>query len=262
LQFATISLTTDERIKNKIQQLVDDGVYSVSEMKRHIFHYVRTELVSDKSHMPQPCDRRYFPTSQDYRNIIYKRRMANIHSRIDQVNLRAKLAHWSTEYSNDSFYFREYGELNDAGSVVTDHNDDDGSATVEDNDIIADEDDDVLIHATRCSRLLFCHQSDWQRHLLKLYGNEICLLDATYKTSKYALPLFFICVKTNVNYAVVGSFVIQSEDSAAIAEALSVFRKWNPSWQPRNWMVDFSEMEINALRQIFPGNVNLYSAFR
>ena len=58
------------------------------------------------------------------------------------------------------------------------------------------------------STLLFVHQSAWQRRLLKRYGN-ICLLDATYKTTRYALPLFFLVVCTNGDYQVVGSFVVQ-----------------------------------------------------
>ena len=86
-----------------------------------------------------------------------------------------------------------------------------------------------------------------------LYGAEICLLDATYKTSRYALPLFFVCVKTNVNYAVVASFFVQSEDTQSIAEALSIIHQWNPDWCPLNWMVDFCEAEIHALESVFPG---------
>ncbi len=35
--------------------------------------------------------------------------------------------------------------------------------------------------------------------LLVKYGGEICFLDATCKTTRYALILFFIAVKTNVN---------------------------------------------------------------
>ena len=52
---------------------------------------------------------------------------------------------------------------------------------------------------------------------LKLYGNEVTLLNATYKTI-YELPLFYTLVKTNVNYLVVGSFVIQRETTASIQE--------------------------------------------
>ena len=59
--------------------------------------------------------------------------------------------------------------------------------------------------------LLYVHQEDWQKELLTQYGNT--LIDATYKTTKYTVPLFFICVKTNVSYSVVAEFIIQSEST-------------------------------------------------
>ena len=49
----------------------------------------------------------------------------------------------------------------------------------------------------------------------------ISLIDATYKTTRYKLALFFICVKTNVGYSVVAEFVVQSETSNNIYEALT-----------------------------------------
>ena len=39
-------------------------------------------------------------------------------------------------------------------------------------------------------RLLWVHQEDWQQKLCVKYGNTISLIDATYKTTKYDLPLF------------------------------------------------------------------------
>ena len=47
-------------------------------------------------------------------------------------------------------------------------------------------------------------------------------MDATYKTTKYELALFFIAVKTNVGYSVVGEFVVQSETTEQVAEPLSI----------------------------------------
>ena len=49
---------------------------------------------------------------------------------------------------------------------------------------------------------LLVHQTGEQRRLMSLYGNEICLLDATYRTSRYALPLFLVVVPVNVGYQV------------------------------------------------------------
>ena len=53
-------------------------------------------------------------------------------------------------------------------------------------------------------RLLFVHQSANQKRILEKYGNEICLLNATYKTTKYSISLFFLVVKTNVDYQIAG----------------------------------------------------------
>ena len=57
--------------------------------------------------------------------------------------------------------------------------------------------------------LLFMYQSSWMKCLLRTYGNEICLLDAARTTTRYALQLFFMVVKTNVDYEVVGAFVCE-----------------------------------------------------
>ena len=78
------------------------------------------------------------------------------------------------------------------------------------------------------------------------------LLDATYKTTKYELPLFFLCVKTNVGYIVVADFIIQGETSEKIQEALDILKSWNPQWQPNFFMTDFSEAEIQAITVSFP----------
>ena len=58
--------------------------------------------------------------------------------------------------------------------------------------------------------LLFVYQSKWQMDLIKRYGNEMVLVDAAYKTTRYALLLFFMVVKTNVDYQIEASFVIES----------------------------------------------------
>ena len=106
------------------------------------------------------------------------------------------------------------------------------------------------------SSLLFIHQNTWQQKLLIKYGNTISLLDATYKTTKYELPLFFLSVKTNVGYSVVAEFVIQSETAPQIREALNVLSQWNPTWKPNFFMTDYCDAECQLSRRFFQ-NVNL-----
>ena len=110
--------------------------------------------------------------------------------------------------------------------------------------------------------LLFVHQTAWQRRLLERYGN-VCLLDATYKTTKYALSLFFVAVKTNVDYQIVASFVTQDETTESITEALGVLREWNPGWSPGYFFTDLCEQEIHAIENTFSGTFNLpFLAFK
>ena len=104
--------------------------------------------------------------------------------------------------------------------------------------------------------LLFIHQSTWQRSMLEKYGGEICLLDATYKTTKFAIPLYFLCVLSNYGYLVVASFVTESESSASIKEALTILKEWNENWKARYFMTDFDEREIFALDAVFEGSNN------
>lgn len=63
--------------------------------------------------------------------------------------------------------------------------------------------------------MLFVHQTSDQRHLLHRYGNELCSLDATYKTSKFTILVFFIVVKTNSSYQVnrTYKYIIHSSSS-------------------------------------------------
>ena len=51
---------------------------------------------------------------------------------------------------------------------------------------------------------IFVSEQQWQKELLKKYGQSMFLLDATYKVTKYLLPLIFVCVKTNNYYIVIG----------------------------------------------------------
>ena len=113
---------------------------------------------------------------------------------------------------------------------------------------------EVLGSQDKCSQtFLYVHQTQWQKALLLRYGNNISLIDATYKTTRYDLALFFICVRTNVGYSVVGEFITQAETAEYISEALQQLRTWNPEWKPKFFMTDYSEAELLALEQTFPG---------
>ena len=86
-----------------------------------------------------------------------------------------------------------------------------------------------------------------------LRNKRIVLPDATYKTAKYAVPLFFLVVKTNVQYTALASFALQDETSDVISEALAVIKSWNSEWNPCCFMVDNCDKKIQAIETNFPG---------
>jgi len=160
-------------------------------------------------------------------------------SKFDQENLEEKIQNWKQENSQDLFFFRSYS-VSSKEDVQEETSDNDGNVSI-----------DVI------QKLLFAHQTAWQKRMISRYGNEITLLDATYKTMRYELPLFFLVVKTNVNYVVVGSFTTQNETTTSIKEALNIFREWNPNWSPQYFMTDFCHEEITAIESTFEGEQGL-----
>ena len=73
------------------------------------------------------------------------------------------------------------------------------------------------------------------------------------------LPTFFLAVKTNVGYSPVATFIVQTEDSASISEALCRIKIYlaQEHIQTPNFMIDCSATEMQSLRETFP-EVKMY----
>ena len=228
---ASINHCVDRRIINKIYDLVGKGVTRPDEVRRCLEEYVEREMFATLSpqERPKKSNRKYYPTRQDLRNHITKAIAASKYCKDDQESLRQKVLEWQTA-GTGKFLYRPKGR----------------------------EADNTTGKESPCTeKFLFVHQEVWQQRLLRRYGSELVLLDATYKTTKYALPLFFLCVHTNVGYKVVSEFICEIEDADSIAEALSVIKGWNDWWMPSFFMVDYSTAEINAIEKEFP-NASVY----
>ena len=59
-------------------------------------------------------------------------------------------------------------------------------------DIKFDQIDAVNAVPSGNEKMMFVYQSKELKNMYERYGNHMILLDATYKTTKYALPLFFV----------------------------------------------------------------------
>lgn len=216
-------------LAEKIEELVKDGYSDAAEVQRYLEQFVKQHFGFTA---PDKTNRSYYPTTTDVRNHMYKARLGLQFSKLDQVNLQEKIQQWEKEGRDDKYFFRPYTFNSQKGSPAK-----------------VEETSSEEFTAT----FLWVHQTTWQQDLMKKYGNHISLIDATYKTTRYELPLFFVCVRTNVGYCVVAEFIVQTEGMTAIKEALDILRTWNPQWNPPFFMCDCSEAEIAALEMTFPG---------
>ena len=213
----------------KIQEFVSIGTIEPVEVQRLLKHHVKHYMCV--GNLPDPNDRAYYPSLDDIRNHVAKAKRALQLSVVDQENVQ-KLIEQQQKLSPDSrTHFRPYK--------------------------CAKSDKDSQANDKFEQTLLWVHQEPWQQQLMITYGNTMCLMDATYKTTRYDLPLFFICVRTNAGYCVVAEFIVQSESATNIIEALQLIMSWNPQWKPQFFMTDCSEAEISALESCFP-NTTVY----
>lgn len=116
-------------------------------------------------------------------------------------------------------YIRNIMEYN-KGQTRFSNNDKENLKIIIDNLKASNEKDSFHLDISGTEEFLFVGQTESQKRLLKMYGQEICLLDATYKTTKFNLPGFFVCVNTNVGYSTVGCFITADETKASIKRGL------------------------------------------
>ena len=88
---------------------------------------------------------------------------------------------------------------------------------------VCDRREDQQLHG-----VVMIHQSQWQQRMLELYGTDMCLLDATYNTTWYGMPLYFLCVPSNVGYFNFATMLLADDTTESIADALRKVAQWNP----------------------------------
>ena len=92
---------------------------------------------------------------------------------------------------------------------------------------------------------------------MQLYGSELCVIHLTYNTTVYDLPMFVVCVLTNIGYVSVASFLLSDERQEFVAADLSQLSDWNPQWKCKHIMIDFNEGQINDVKSVFQVQVTL-----
>ncbi len=138
---------------------------------------------------------------------------------IDQECLEEKIKKWKKEDPSTNIHFRP-----NINPESYENNVDENEFILEESDEEDQNEDDLnesdVIKSTQNSAnaLLLVYQTKWQRQLLLRYGQEMAFLDATYRTTQYVLSLFFLVVKTNVDYPIAATFVCENESIETIMD--------------------------------------------
>ena len=75
--------------------------------------------------------------------------------------------------------------------------------------------------------------------------------------TKYALPLFFLVLKSNTNLQICTLVLLQEESIDMVTRVLSVAKMWNPEVAPKYAFFDFDETERPSLETVYP-NIQVY----
>lgn len=249
---ASLIQPIDEDLKKYIGlMVVQHQVGNTFQMKLLLEVYVKQTLF-DGQNIPSRLNKRFWPSIKDIKNHMALALLRLRNTNVDQAVVSELVTKWELENPKDNFYIRVKKDNDDEFNQdipLCPENDDAGDDNRE--DLMLDDETLRFLSVTE-EKFLFIHQSDFQKQLLLKYGQEICLMDATYRTTQYAVPLYFICVPTNVNYMTVATFITETEDSDSIKKVLLQLRQWNPEWNPSFYMCDYATEEINAIESVFP----------
>ena len=265
---ATRRINPDIRIK--IHEFVADNITNAKIIKRLLRKHVQEQYSLDPV-KPHITDRSYYPLERDITNCVHSFISAGKYSHLDQLHLEKVVTDWITGDASKpveertKVYYRK-SSTESEGDVLSSVDVAIGTITdlacvsnerfTRDVDTDSDEEEEESDHhnptSTSGTTFLFVYQEPWQQKLLLKYGNMLSLMDATYKTTKYALPLFLLCVRSNCGYIPVAHFIIEQESAFHIAEALKIVSCWNSGWVPPYFMIDYSDAELNAIVTVFP----------
>ncbi|CAN7994988.1 unnamed protein product, partial [Ixodes hexagonus] len=243
---AASNQTLNKEVSLKIRDLVHEGITSVREVKEHLHQYVHDVLFHGQEIPDETC-RAFFPRNEIIHNHVQAALRKHRLSSADLDSCRCLVEKWAMQDPESKFFFQSQQGTSQV----------DGQSEVR-----CGNGQQVVMIQQQELQLLFCYQSKFMRDLMSRYGNGAMRLDMANKSNELSLPVFFVSVGAPRELMTVGVFVLESETTECIIEALRVFCRWCPSFEPSRWTVDHHQAEIGALRSVFPESKVVMCDFR
>ncbi|XP_033099141.1 uncharacterized protein LOC117102824 [Anneissia japonica] len=228
-----LQLRVHPKIINRIHQHVRRGTTNREEVKSLIDTFVKQEL-SGCGVEPNPLDRSYHPTDRDLANHIYRAINIEKFKRIDHSKIHEKVSSLQGSSTGQRILYQPTTEKAlQKGKEKSE--------------------DDTLF--------MLLYQEAWQINLMKSRLKVLYVIDSTYRTLKYPLPLYTVWIYTDEKFICVATIIIQCDTTDDLAQALQYLRSWNPDWQPDYFLLDAQQQCWKAVEQTFPESKVFVSSF-
>ncbi|XP_071503708.1 uncharacterized protein [Diadema antillarum] len=232
-EFAGMREPVDPVVRKKVADLVRGGMLNVSDIQKAVRSFVVTELFANES-PPSTMRRRYHPTERDIVNISYSVRKKLQEALTKKCQPKEKDL-WDTMAELHQTFPNDRISLKDRDAAVSIQQDEQRNEK----------------HSKGGNIIHFCHQTKNQERLLNLYGSLV-VIDVAYKSTNFHPELVFLYVRTNVDFQVVGQFLLGSSKEEYLKENLMVFREWNPGWNPEFIVMDVYPETAEVIQTVFP----------
>ena len=163
------------------------GITQAALIEDGLKEFVRSKFEDkDPSLRPQLYDESWYPSRRDIQNHIHMTSVRQRLSQIDQINLAEHIRKWRSEDSDRQFFLRECTVPEEELMREANEKEDDD----EENEEEDQNEKDMIQKITKeqikekKNKFLYIHQDKWQKELRLRYGNNVTLLNATYKTTK------------------------------------------------------------------------------
>ena len=192
---------------------------------------------------PDRTHRRYYPSIRDVRNIMRNTREA---AKIHYSHLRDLKNHFDalSEKRGTALYFNFNG-LSLEQALLN-------------KDVEQKSEHDIKEKRTKPDNIqefVLFHQSPLQQYLLNRYGSIVYITEVyppENNSRALSVRLFLILVRTNVDYQVVGTILMNRFKENGLHESLLKCRETNEAWMPRYFMIDLNEELLLSIRELFP----------
>ncbi|XP_030835422.1 uncharacterized protein LOC579416 [Strongylocentrotus purpuratus] len=235
-QFAGMREPVDPLVREKVSELVRNGITKVPEIQKAVRAFVVKELFPNQT-PPPTIRRRYHPSPRDIKNMTYgAKKKVNRHKRKDQAAEEPpdNLDELATKKMED----HSESKIVPARNYETPPSQEDfGNKSV-----------------------LFCHQTREQQRLLGIYGSMI-VMDIVYRSATLPTDVVFLFVRTNVDFQLVAGFVGDAGTTEAVEEGFMVMKEWNPDWTPEFFVMDHKLEMMEMVKRVFPGSDVFVSDF-